>query len=34
MIDGAAGKLVPFHGGFDKRILDKKAESIYQNQIE
>jgi hypothetical protein len=26
--------LVPFHGGFDKRILGKKEESIYHNQFE
>jgi hypothetical protein len=25
--------LVPFQSGFDKQILGKKAESIYQNQI-
>jgi hypothetical protein len=27
------GAVVPFQSGFDKQILGKKAESIYQNQI-
>jgi hypothetical protein len=33
-IDIVTTRLVPFQGGFDKRIPDKKAESIYQNRIE
>jgi esterase/lipase len=32
--DIVTNPVVPFQGVFDKRIPDKKAESIYQNRIE